>query len=185
MRPFTGNGDYGHSSTAKISSIPKYHELFEILGQLDTLNAHIGVARSMLASETKWLDLILYRLQNELFEIGAALNLEDNSFPIDIALIDMESTLIELHQPLPELKHFILPGGTPLSAYIHICRTSARNLERHYSAYFLKNPSFDETYLATLMKYLNRLSSLFFTMARKVNLEANVPDVIWRPKSKD
>jgi len=183
MRPYTGNGDNGHSSTAKINAIPKNHEIFELLGNLDALNAQIGVARTLVVNETKTIDQILYKLQNELFDIGAAINLEDSSFPIKKALQEMESTVLELHEPLPELRNFILPGGTAMAASLHICRTKSREVERLFTAFYLQKDTFDELYLANFLKYLNRLSSLFFTLARYANFCVSVDDVIWQPRA--
>lgn len=183
MRPFTGKGDSGYSSTSTKNAIPKHHAIFQLLGQFDRLNAEIGVARTQTTPQTSAIDTVLYNLQNELFEIGAAINLNTNSFDVVSALAEMERDIMIYHEPLPALTNFILPGGSPLAANLHLCRTQARELERVFSAYFLDQNEATIADLPTIMKYLNRLSSLFFTLARAANNMQHIDDVVWKQKS--
>lgn len=183
MRPFTGKGDSGYSSTSTKNEIPKHHAIFQLLGQFDRLNAEIGVARTHTAPQTSAIDTVLYNLQNELFEIGADINMANNAFNIANALAGMEQEIMAFHELLPALTNFILPGGSPLAASLHLCRTQARELERVFSAYFLDQNEVTITDLPIIMKYLNRLSSLFFTLARAANNMQKIDDVIWEQKS--
>lgn len=186
MRPFTGKGDSGYSSTFLEQQIPKNALIFELLGQLDSLNAQIGFTRALLHEDGKAdiaVDTILYQVQNDLFEIGACLNLKTTDFNVASSLKKVEEATQQVHEPLAELKNFILPGGTSIAASLHICRTKARDTERTFAHFLFSEQNEKDKFNTQISAYLNRLSSLFFVLARFANFSRSKADVIWKPSS--
>lgn len=184
--PFTKTGDNGQSSTAHFSNLPKNHPIFECLGALDELNARIGFCRSLLNKSSKWneINIILSKIQQELFELGSSIHLEDPQFDIDQSTSKMEKYILETDQLLQPLKNFILPGGSSQSAALHLCRTATREAERRFvhllTIYDARNiPPF----FFSAERYINRLSSLFFTLARQANQIECIEDTLWQPTS--
>lgn len=186
--PFTKNGDQGFSDTFSKKNLRKDEPIFAFLGELDALNAQIGHTYSIIPSTSPIplaLTTFLVKLQNNLFELGAAINMENSQFEVGHALQELEEYTLTLHHNLPPLKNFILPGGSTIAASLHLCRTQCRKTERSFATYLFSGTIYDETYAKHVLSYLNRLSSWFFVAARFANQALGVPDVIWRPKSKD
>ena len=178
MRIYTRTGDTGETGLIGGQRVPNDDPRVEAYGTVDELNAVLGVARCYLA-ELPDLDALLERFQSELFDIGAELaspperatqfqSLEERH----IAAI--EEAIDRLEEELPPLRQFILPGGTPASAYLHLARTVCRRAERR-----VVHLSRVSTVNAAIIKYLNRLSDLLFVMARVANHRAGVEDVKW------
>lgn len=158
-----------------MSRVPKDHPRIEAYGVVDELNAFIGLTLAsceMPEARRAW----LRRIQNDLFDLGADLSLppaDDSRSRLRIvpAYVEwLESACDEVNADLSPLKSFVIPGGTPLAAHLHVCRTVCRRAER--LAFRIDDPNLDT------LQYLNRLSDLFFILAR----EANGPDEpLWQP----
>jgi len=154
-------------------------------GAVDELNAALGAARSMGGSPR--VDDILKLLQNRMFDLGAELASPEakdrgTQFLQDADVAELESFIDSLEEGLPELKAFILPGGSPAASFLHLSRSVCRRAEREMVALAQVAPLRD-----TLLKYVNRASDLLFVLARTANAEARVNDVPWekRPQGSD
>lgn len=173
---YTRGGDGGETSLGDGTRASKLDARIAAFGAVDELNAHIGV---VLASELpRKLRTPLTRIQNELFDVGADLSRPwggepDGKLRTTPAMVyALERDCDELNGPLPELKSFVLPGGTEAAARLHVARTVARRAEL-LSLQAQVNP------LARI--YLNRVSDLLFIAARAANAAAQVSEPIWKP----
>ncbi|MBP2158039.1 MULTISPECIES: cob(I)yrinic acid a,c-diamide adenosyltransferase [Asticcacaulis] len=173
---YTRTGDDGTTGLADGSRRPKSDARLAAIGSVDEANAAIGVARLYAA---EGVDALLARVQNDLFDLGADLATpsDDVSWtPLRIKAhqVDaLEAALDSHNAELSPLTSFILPAGTPLSAYLHMARTIVRRAERDTVAMI-------EPVNPDVMKYLNRLSDLLFVLARHAN-DLGRGDVLWVP----
>ncbi len=180
---YTKTGDKGTTSLFGGERVPKNHPRLEAYGEVDQLNSHIGLAISFAKNEK--LRKILLDLQNDLFDLGGdlATPLEKNNLEIqqidDSYIEKLEKTIDELQALLPELKTFILPGGSPASGHLHVARTVCRSAERKTVALANENNINEKTIV-----YLNRLSDLLFVLARFANFSENISEPIWEPRKK-
>ena len=179
MKIYTKTGDAGETGLFGGARVSKAAGRVETYGEVDELNSAIGVARASGLAPS--VDAILGRVQSELFDLGAELattpGKEHNlTTPrIDEARVEALEHAIDEHEaPLAPLKNFVLPGGAPQAAHLHLARCICRRAERHLVAL-----AADETLRPELLRYLNRLSDLLFTLARFQNHQANLPDVPW------
>jgi cob(I)alamin adenosyltransferase len=183
MKIYTKTGDSGETGLFGGPRVSKDAPRIETYGTVDELNSVLGVARAQgLESE---FDALLGRIQNELFALGAQLATPDPAGhqtqlvgPAEIAAL--EQAIDRFEKGLEPLKQFILPGGTPAAAQLHLARTVCRRAERRLV--MLVNQS-AEPIAGDLVVYLNRLSDLLFVMARAVNRAANQADVPWQKPS--
>jgi len=170
---YTRGGDAGETSLGDGSRSSKLDPRIRAYGIVDELNSHIGVA---LAGELpEALRPTLERVQNQLFDVGADLSVPfdgpDDRLRATQAMIDwLEERCDELNADLPELKSFVLPGGTEAAARLHVARTVARRAE-------LAALEADVNPIARV--YLNRVSDLLFIAARAANAGGDEP--LWRP----
>lgn len=181
MKIYTKTGDTGQTSLIGGTRIPKYALRIESYGTVDELNSYIGMIRDY-DIDSKYKD-ILKEIQDRLFTIGAALasDPEKSKMKIpDLKLTDislLEEEMDAMNELLPELKHFILPGGHQVVSFCHVSRCVCRRAERIVVQ--LKSESFvDEKVII----YLNRLSDYLFVLARKLCLDLNVPENQWVPR---
>lgn len=180
-RIYTRTGDDGSTGLSDFSRVSKNDPRLEAYADCDEANAAIGVAVSTGAPDERVL-AVLRQIQNDLFDAGADLStpvVENPQYPplrITQDYVDrLESWCDEFNEPLPALNSFILPGGTPLSALLHVARTVARRAER--SAWRAVDAHGDS--ISPLpAKYLNRLSDLLFILCRVANPDG---DVLWQP----
>lgn len=179
---YTRTGDDGETGLFGNRRVPKEHARIEAYGTIDELNSFVGLLRSEpLDAE---FDGQLKRIQDALFEIGADLATEGGRacLPrIEPAIAEMERWIDASEAQLPALRSFVLPGGCRQSSLLHILRTVARRAERVF--WTLAHSIGDHPTHAVpkpIGVYLNRLSDLFFTWARRANLRAGVPDVPWQ-----
>ncbi len=177
-RIYTRTGDRGDTGLIGGRRIPKDQVRVEAYGAVDELNAHLGVVRAE-AADAETADL-LDELQHRLFDLGAELatpaDAAGAASPIgDEAVARLERAIDRLQERLPPLREFILPGGTPLAASLHVARTVCRRAERR-----LVTLAREEPVRPALLRYLNRLSDLLFVLARAANARAGRPDVIWK-----
>jgi cob(I)alamin adenosyltransferase len=184
-RIYTRTGDDGSTGLSDFSRVSKNDPRLEAYADCDEANAAIGVAVALGAPVERVL-AALRQVQNDLFDAGADLStpvVEDPEHPplrITQAYIDrLESWCDEFNEPLPALTSFILPGGTALSALLHVARTVTRRAER--SAWWAIEFHGDSVSVLPA-KYLNRLSDLLFILSRVANPDG---DVLWQPGGKD
>jgi cob(I)alamin adenosyltransferase len=172
---YTRGGDEGQTSLGDGSRVSKLDPRLRAYGIVDELNSHIGV---VLASDPpEQLRPTLERVQNQLFDVGADLSVPfdgpDERLRTTQAMIDwLEEQCDEHNAALPELKSFVLPGGTAAAAQLHVARTAARRAE-------LAALEADVNPLARV--YLNRVSDLLFILARAANAHGGRAEPLWRP----
>lgn len=172
-RIVTRTGDDGSTGLADGRRVPKHDPRIEALGAVDELNSFVGLlAAEALDEATRGL---LAAIQNDLFDLGGELALPDRPQIGDDHLARLEAAVADLNAGLPPLAEFILPGGTGPAALAHVCRSVCRRAERRLSA-------LAETDLIATGpgKYLNRLSDLFFVLARVLNRSAGGSEPTWR-----
>lgn len=181
-RIYTRTGDAGTTRLGDMSETSKNDTRLAAYADVDEANAHIGV---VLASGglTGAVDAVLLRIQNDLFDVGADLctpvvdNPEYPPLRIEQDYIDrLEAWCDEYNADLPNLRSFILNGGTPGAAHLHVARTVVRRAERAGWAAWSEHA--DSMNLLAI-KYLNRLSDLLFILARHANREQG--DILWVP----
>ena len=174
---YTRGGDRGETSLGDGSRVSKLDPRLAAYGTVDELNSHIG---HMLAGEVPdAIRAVLARVQNELFDVGADLSVpyeaDDGKLRVAQSQIDaLEADCDAFNADLPELKSFVLPGGTEAAAGIHVARAVCRRAERDALAAAV-NPR--------AVVYLNRLSDLLFILARAANAAAGRGEPLWRPGS--
>jgi cob(I)alamin adenosyltransferase len=180
-RIYTRTGDDGTTGLSDFSRVSKHDPRLVAYADCDEANAAIGVAVALGNPDERLLD-VLRQVQNDLFDAGADLStpvVENPEYPplrIQQAYIDrLEKWCDEFNEPLPALNSFILPGGTPLSALLHVARTVARRAER---SAWLAIEAHGDSISVLPAKYLNRLSDLLFILSRVANPDG---DVLWRP----
>jgi cob(I)alamin adenosyltransferase len=166
-RIYTRGGDRGETSLGDGSRVSKLDSRVAAMGEVDELNSVIGWAGG------------LDRVQNELFDLGADLSVpfavEERLRITDEAVSRLEEEIEETNASLPDLKSFVLPGGSERAARLFLARAVCRRAERAVLAVPDTNP--------LVGVYLNRLSDLLFVLARAANAEAGVEEPLWRPGS--
>jgi cob(I)alamin adenosyltransferase len=177
-RIYTRLGDGGETHLGDMSRVPKTHGRIEAYGTVDELNAQLGVALAMPDVPERiagW----LARVQNDLFDVGADISVPHGGDRERLRLAAeqtawLEGACDEVNAELPNLKSFVLPGGTALAAQLHVCRTVCRRAERRTIA------CGDEVN-AECVRYLNRLSDLLFILSRAANVGAGESEPLWQP----
>lgn len=181
MKIYTKTGDKGFTSLIGGTRVPKHHIRIESYGTVDELNSYIGlIADQDIAGHDK---SILKQIQDRLFTIGSSLAADPEKskmiipdlHPEDIELLEKEMDAMNLQ--LPELRHFILPGGSNAISFCHIARCVCRRAER-ITVHLAEESAVDEK----VTIYLNRLSDYLFTLARKIAHENNISENKWIPR---
>lgn len=176
---YTKTGDGGTTGLLGRGRVSKGDARIEAYGTVDELNAAIGAARA--ADGAGPADALLGRIQHELFDVGAALADPDPAGPFHGMIAPahaegLERDIDAMEAELPPLTQFILPGGCPAAAQVHVARTVSRRAER---AAVRLSAEPGESVPKPLLIYLNRLSDFLFVLARWINLKVGVPDVAW------
>lgn len=183
MKIYTKTGDSGSTGLFGGGRVPKSHPRVEAYGDVDELNAAIGFARSI--EQMPRIDEVLVPIQRDLFAIGALLATPDREKMQqhltkaridDERVAELEHAIDESDRELEPLRAFIMPGGTPKAAALHIARTVCRRAERKVVALSELNA---EAIPPLVIIYLNRLSDLLFTLARVANHRAGAGEVTW------
>ncbi len=181
MKIYTKTGDKGLTSLIGGTRVPKYDLRIESYGTVDELNSYVGLIRDQNITNSQ--KDVLKEIQDRLFTIGAALASDPEKSKMKIPDLHtddielLEKQMDEMNRELPELRHFILPGGDTVVSYCHISRCVCRRAER--IAVHLSEESFvDEKVII----YLNRLSDYFFVLARKICHDRNLPENQWIPR---
>ena len=182
---YTRGGDAGETSLGDGSRVAKHSSRVIAYGTVDEANAALGLARVEIArapTPEPQMDALLGRIQNDLFDLGADLCTPEEGSRAEGALriageqVDrLESEIDDINAALDPLESFILPGGTPVAAQLHMARTVARRAERLVTAL-----SAEEAVNPNAVKYLNRLSDLLFVLSRAAN-NGGKDDVLWIP----
>ncbi len=177
---YTKTGDGGDTGLFGGGRVGKEDVRVDAYGQVDELNACLGVARAEGLGE---MDALLGCIQDQLFTVGAVLATPAGTkAQASIPKVQpewatqMERAIDAFDNEIPQLASFILPAGTKAAAALHLARTVCRRAERRVVPLFRSGKVGDEVII-----YLNRLSDLLFTMARVANFRANVKDVPWTP----
>jgi cob(I)alamin adenosyltransferase len=181
-RIYTRTGDAGTTRLASGAQVSKSDRRVEAYGSVDETNACLGLARVHLGADPE-LDAMLGRIQNELFDLGADLATPakpDEAEGSKLRILDsqvgrLESEIDSLNDRLPPLQSFILPGGTPAAAALHLARTVSRRAEREA----VRLVEAGEPVSGPAMRYLNRLSDFLFVAARWAN-DGGKAEVFWK-----
>jgi cob(I)alamin adenosyltransferase len=177
-RIYTRLGDGGETHLGDMSRVPKTDPRIEAYGTVDELNAQLGVALALGGlpdGYAAW----LRRVQNDLFDVGADISVPSGGERERLRVVAeqtawLEGACDEVNAGLPALRSFVLPGGTPAAAQLHVCRTVCRRAERRTIACGdAVNPE--------CVRYLNRLSDLLFILSRGANLAAGGSEPLWEP----
>ena len=188
-RIYTRGGDRGQTSLGDGSRVAKQALRVEAFGTVDEANAAIGLARLHVGADpeadqeaARAADAMLALIQNDLFDLGADLctpeggSRASGALRIVTAQVErLEREIDAMNAALRPLDSFILPGGTPAAAHLHLARTIARRAERFVCALAAAEPVNPEA-----IKYLNRLSDHLFVLGRRLN-DNGARDVLWRP----
>lgn len=184
-RIYTKTGDAGTTALGSGERVPKTSPRIAAYGTVDETNAAVGVARTHLGESEADVNAMLLRIQNDLFDLGADLCVPDKGEklpyePLRVAeaqVARLEAEIDEMNSALDPLRSFILPGGTPAGAALHVARTVSRRAER-MMVELASLPG--ETVSAPALKYINRLSDFLFVASRYVN-DRGKGDILWVP----
>ncbi len=182
-RIYTRTGDNGTTGLVRGPRRLKYDLRVNCFGTVDEANSAIGLARLSTGAMPK-VDAVLARIQNDLFDLGSDLatpGTDPENAPPSLRTTPAQTAWLEqqidaFNEGLAPLTSFVLPGGTPLAAHLHMARTIVRRAERLVVELVLNEPAGN----AEVMIYLNRLSDLLFVLARVANANGKA-DVLWTP----
>ncbi|HVX60510.1 MAG TPA: cob(I)yrinic acid a,c-diamide adenosyltransferase [Pirellulales bacterium] len=182
MKIYTKTGDQGETGLFGGPRVRKDHPRIEAYGEIDELNAVLGLVRA--EAPPPDVDGLLAEIQNLLFDVGAELATPEpermGTAGISAAHVGrIEAAIDQYEARLPPLKAFILPGGTRVAAGLHLARTVCRRAERRLVLLAALEPISQP-----LMIYVNRLSDLLFVLAREANRAAGRPDVCWEKQTR-
>ncbi|MFC2147002.1 cob(I)yrinic acid a,c-diamide adenosyltransferase [Bacteroidota bacterium] len=190
MKIYTKTGDKGSTSLFGGTRVPKHHIRINGYGTVDELNSWLGLLRDQ-EMDTHYRE-ILITIQDQLFTVGAILatdpekaQLKSGKERLNIPLISMadvtqlENEMDIMNETMPEMTHFILPGGHTTVSYCHIARTICRRAERMVTI-LNENEPVD----SMVLTYLNRLSDYLFVLARKLSYDLKADEIKWIPKKK-
>jgi cob(I)alamin adenosyltransferase len=182
---YTRTGDAGTTALGSGERVPKHALRIAAYGTVDETNASVGMARTHLDAGHRGIDDKLVRIQNDLFDLGADLCMPDRGGtpayePLRVSEAQvkrLEEEIDEMNGELQPLRSFVLPGGAPAAAALHVARTVCRRAER-LMVELAGVP--DEPVSEPALKYVNRLSDFLFVASRYVN-DRGKSDVLWLP----
>ena len=174
-RIYTRLGDGGETHLGDMSRVSKTDPRIEAYGTVDELNSHIGVTLTIAGGEERWAQWLRH-IQNDLFDVGADIAAPEDPERERLRVLPEQTTWLEercdeVNATLAPLKSFVLPGGTPLAAQLHVDRTVCRRAERLAVAC-------GDQCSPEVVRYLNRLSDLLFILARAAN---SGDEPLWEP----
>ncbi|MEH6759902.1 MAG: cob(I)yrinic acid a,c-diamide adenosyltransferase [Maribacter arcticus] len=191
MKIYTKTGDDGTTGLFGGTRVPKHHIRIDSYGTVDELNSWLGLIRDQDIDQNSKQQLIT--IQEHLFTVGAILAtdpekevLKNGKQRLNITKVGaeeinfLEIAIDEMDSQLPQMTHFILPGGHTTVSYCHIARTVCRRAER-ISTLLFENEPFD----SNVLSFLNRLSDYLFVLARKLSSDLKANEIKWVPKKKD
>ena len=182
MKIYTKTGDKGETSLFGGKRVPKNHARINAYGTSDELLSWIGLIRDQNISDHHKNTLI--EIQDRLFTLGAELAADPDKpklkkpdlFESDIKLLEKE--MDKMNESLPDMTHFILPGGHTTVSYCHLARTVCRRCER-----LVIELSQNEDVNSLIIRYLNRLSDYLFVLSRHLSSELNAEEIPWKPRT--
>lgn len=174
---YTRTGDAGTTGLGDGTRVAKNHLRVQAMGDVDELNAVIGVMLTETVSQPV-MD-VMTRIQHDLFDLGGELCMPGYQMVKSERVTALEQTLDAWNESLAPLKEFILPGGSKAAAYCHLARTVCRRAERT-----MHTLNAQEQLTEVSLQYINRLSDLLFVLCRILNQEAGVADVLWNNQTK-
>jgi cob(I)alamin adenosyltransferase len=179
---YTRTGDAGQTSLVGGQRVSKCCDRLEAYGTVDELNSHIGLLRSLITDADD--RTLLLAVQNVLFVVGSHLatdtsttELREASVVSDEMVQALEQAIDRIDSHLPQLRAFVLPGGTRAAAQAHVARTVCRRAER-----CILRVAADCPIDPRVTAYVNRLSDLLFALARKQNVDAREEETVWMPQ---
>ncbi len=173
MKLYTKAGDEGETSLGSGKRLKKTDSRIKAIGEVDELNSFLGLARCHCKERNE--DVLLAGVQRDLFAIGAELA-QVKEMKLEKKEVEkLESAIDAASEKLTPLQSFVLPGGSKCASHLHVCRSICRRVERSVLA--LKEK---EEVNENIPVYLNRLSDLFFALARKANKSENVEEFQWK-----
>ncbi len=177
---YTRTGDAGETSLVNGARVSKHSRRPSAFGEIDEANSVIGLARQHSdGAGLQQADDMLRRIQNDLFDLGADIATPESDKPAlrvtDEQVKRLEAEIDAMNADLEPLNSFILPGGSPVSAWLHLARTVVRRAERH-----MTELATEEVVNEAAMQYINRLSDHLFVLARHLN-ENGKTDILWQP----
>lgn len=181
MKVYTRSGDKGKTSLVGGQRVSKCCERLESYGTIDELNSHMGVLLNYCKDERD--AAFLTHVQSALFVVGGYLATDNSQKEVRKGNIvtpamveEVEKEIDRLQDLLPPLRLFILPGGSRAASFAHVCRTVCRRAERQILRLAECGAQVDDEVTA----YVNRLSDYFFVLARKLNTDEGVEDIVWK-----
>lgn len=180
---YTKTGDNGTTGLGNGDRVSKTHSRVKSFGKIDSLNSQLGLAISFIHQEQSLIEKHieeLQEIQHRLFDLGGELSIPD-FYILDASDVENLERLIDFYnEDLKPLKNFILPGGSISASQVHVCRSLAREAEIQLIECHQEEKNVNEHAL----KYLNRLSDLFFVLARNILVNERKPEILWSPKPK-
>jgi len=170
-RIVTRGGDRGETSLADGARVSKADPRIALMGEVDELNSAIGVVLAHDPGAEVRETLIL--AQHDLFDLGGSLSMPGAPVLSPAHVARIEGAALDLNKALPPLKEFVLPGGAPVVAFLHVARTVCRRVERAAVATLSRQEAADA------VRYLNRLSDFLFIAARAEARRLGAPEVLW------
>ncbi|WP_339660867.1 cob(I)yrinic acid a,c-diamide adenosyltransferase [uncultured Polaribacter sp.] len=190
MKIYTKTGDAGTTALFGGTRVKKYNLRIESYGTVDELNSYIGLIKDQEISQE--IKNTLLKIQNELFTLGSMLatppdkeTLKNGKERLNIPKVDensilfLETEIDKMETELPQMTHFILPGGHQAVSFCHIARCVCRRAER-----LSVELNDQETLNNDILKYLNRLSDFLFVLARKLYKDLSIEEIKWIPEKK-
>lgn len=178
---YTRRGDGGLTDLVGGVRIRKSDVRLEAYGTIDELNAHIGLLLSLLPNDYSERP-VLVRIQNDLFNVGTHLATDQSQTPLYSSAKlpageteQIEQRIDQINEELPEPQGFVLPGGSQAAAQAHVCRTVCRRAERCIDS-LMENASVGPE----IVQFVNRLSDYLFVLAKKINFNNNVAEILWQ-----
>ncbi len=181
MKIYTKTGDSGKTSLLGGSRVPKHHLRIESYGTLDELNSHVGFLRDYSLGDEITEELL--EIQDRLFTLGSLLASEPGKSKVKIPEITekdvlfLEKAMDLMNETLPDMRHFVLPGGHHAVSSCHIARCVCRRAER-----IIVHLSEESEVPSIVLEYLNRLSDYLFVLARKITFDLAVIETPWKPR---
>ncbi len=171
----TRTGDQGETGLGDGSRVQKDDIRIQCLGAIDELNSFIGFGKAVLVDNEIY--SFLESIQQNLFSIGGELSVpSQKQITVDIdRIVELESKVLEWNDDLPPLKEFVLPGGSEAASRMHLARTASRRAERKLIQLHKSEPVSDYN-----LMFFNRLSDVFFVLARKLNLYDGLSEKQWQ-----
>lgn len=181
MKIYTKTGDKGQTSLIGGTRVPKHHIRIESYGTVDELNSHLGLIRDTV-KDNAVIEQIL-EIQDRLFTIGSILASDPEKAKMKIPdLVEgdvafLERAIDKMNETLPEIRSFVLPGGSQIISFIHIARCVCRRAERNI-IHLSEESKVDDI----VIKYLNRLSDYLFVLSRKLTFDTNAVEIPWKAR---